>query len=299
VENQFDFEAERICRMMVKGLFSRVNLSKVTVSLQVLLLVASGICCKVHGDGPPLLTGSTWEIGFEYNYLEYEEREGGRKFMEEEGSLFGLGTAWTSHHPSGLMLRVATGFVGGELDYDGQTQSGVPLTADTEDFIWKIRGLIGYDYDLPDFVLTPYTGIGYRYWNDDIGGPGGYEREVEYLYTPIGIETAAPLGDEWIWGVRGEYDLFWGGEVKAHFSDVHGGLNNPTVDQDDGYGARGAVYLKRRLRNVSLGLEIFIRYWDIDRSDEDIVTLYGAPIGVSWEPKNETTVTGFQISLLF
>jgi hypothetical protein len=285
--------------MRESSLFSRVKLGRMAVSLQVLLLVGSGICCEVHGDAPPLFAESTWEIGFEYDHLEYEEREWGMKLMEEDGPLFGIGAAWTGHPPSGLMLRVATGFVGGQLDYDGQTQSGVPLREDNNDFIWKVRGLIGYHYEWPDFVLTPYTGIGYRYWNDDIGGPGGYEREVQYLYTPIGIETAAPLGDEWIWGIRGEYDLFWGGRVKSHFSDVDSGFNNPTVNQDDGYGARGAVYLRRRLGDVSLGLEVFIRYWDIDRSDRDTLTFNGMPPGLVWEPKNETTVTGFQISLLF
>jgi len=279
-----------------------VRLGRSAISLLVLLFAAGNALCQMESveEGPPaLLPSSSWEIAFEYDSVEYEERDWGTKLMEEDGSLFGLGIAWTGHRPGGLMARLATDFVGGGLEYDGQTQAGTPVKEDTDDFIWRLRGLIGYDFEWPEFALTPYTGIAYRYWNNDVGGLGGYEREIQYWYTPIGIETVAPLGEKWTWGLRGEYDLFWGGTVKSHLSDVLDGLNDPTVDQDDGYGARGSVYFKRRFENVSLGLELFIRYWDIDRSDADTLTFRGIPVGVGLEPKNETTVTGLRVSLLF
>ena len=288
--------------MLGMGLCSRIRLGKAVISLEVLLLIACGLCGHAYGDEDTtsaLLPRSSWEIGFEYDHFAYEERQSGNELMEEQGSLTGLSLAWTGHQPTGLMLRFATAFVGGVMEYDGQTQAGDPVKEDTDDLILRLRGLIGLDSQWGNFALTPYTGIAYRYWNDHVRGSGGYEREVHYLYTPFGIETAMLVADEWTWGLRAEYDAFWLGAVKSHLSDVDSALNDPTVEQDEGYGVRGSVYLKRRLADLSLGLELFVQYWDIDRSDTDTLEYRGMPVGIVWEPKNETLVSGFLLSLLF
>ena len=101
--------------------------------------------------------------------------------------------------------------------------------------------------------------------HDDVEGPFAYEREVEYLYTPIGIKTICSLSDNWTWGISAEYDLFLGGEVKSHLSDLFGGLNDPEVDQDfgDGYGLRVSLYFDLALANNSaLSIEPYFIYWD-------------------------------------
>ena len=282
-----------------------VRMGRMAVSMLVLAFAAGNALCQMDSaeeEPHPLLPSSSWKIAFEYDSVDYEEGGWFSLFTDDpsiDGSLYGVDLAWTGHQPDGLMLQLGTGFVGGGLEYDGGTHSGTPVKEDTDDFIWRLRGLIGYDFEWANFALTPYTGIGYRYWNNDVGGPGGYEREIQYLYTPIGVETVAPIGDKWKWGLRGEYDLFWAGTVKSHLSDVLDGLNDLTNDQDDGYGVRGAVYFERRFENVSLGLELFIRYWNIDRSDRDTLTFHGIPVGEGVEPKNDTVVSGFQVALVF
>ncbi len=128
-------------------------------------------------------------------------------------------------------------------------------------------------------------------------GPFGYEREVKYWYSPIGIKTVSPLSGIWTWGIAAEYDLFWSGKVESHLSDLLEGLNDPEVDQNsgDGYALRFSLYLT----NHCWFVEPFITYWNIDQSDQATLTLFGEPIGYVYEPENETTTYGIRIGWKF
>lgn len=254
----------------------------------------------------PIVPKHSFGIGLETSYFDYEE-DG---LMEENGFMHGVvgGYVYHSYSDNKLMINIRLKYSFGELDYDGHLvdydgQTWTPITADTDDWIVECSGLVGYDYVLNGkHLITPFIGIGYRYWNDDIDTPGGYEREIQYWYSPIGVKTASPLSDKWTWGLTAEYDLFWRGKVKIHLSDFFPGLNDPEVDQDfgDGYGLRFSVRFERELaKNYGLSIEPHIRYWDIDKSDTETVSYYGTPIGYVWEPENETISYGLSLSFKF
>jgi hypothetical protein len=242
----------------------------------------------------------SFEIGVNLGYLDYEEDDFN---VDIDGFMYGLIGSYTYHNQ--IMLATSLEFTYGELDYDGfvMTDGAVPWDEDTEDWILEWRGLVGYDFTSNSHVITPFVGIGYRYWNDDIDGPFGYEREVEYWYSPIGIKTVSPLSGAWTWGIAAEYDLFWSGEVESHLSDIMSGLNDPEVEQDsgDGYGLRFSVRFSRACANSSssLSIEPYISYWDIDESDTETLTLYGVPIGFVFEPENDTLTYGLRIGWQF
>lgn len=252
-------------------------------------------------DIKPIVPKHSFGIGLETMYFDYEEES---VDMEEDGFMYGLIGKYTYHGDKKLMISATLEYAAGDdLDYDGQTQGGTPIKEDTDDWIVECRGLIGYDYAFKEkHLITPFIGIAYRYWNDDIGGMGGYEREIEYWYSPISVKTVSPLSDKWTWGLTAEYDLFWSGKVKSYFSDVDPGLNDPKVDQDfgDGYGLRFSVRFEREFaRNYALSIEPYIRYWDIDKSDTETLSYYGTPIAYVYEPENETISYGLRLSFEF
>lgn len=277
-----------------------------------ILTLSFGIASYVHAesdvvmDKSILAPPSSLELGMELSSFHYSEPG----MMDEDGSLYGVNGSYTSHRPNNVMWRFAGRFSTGELEYDGATQGGTPLTMDTKDFILGLRGLLGYDYEVRRSIVTPLIGLGYRYWTDDSSEhTGGYKREIQYLYSPIGVETASPLKETWIWGLRAEYDLFWGGEVTSHLSDVQPSFNDPVNDQNfgGGYGLRSSLYFKRP-ENVSwpVSIEVFVRYWDIDASDIAPVTFhdsslakYSTAVGYCIEPANNTTEYGIRLSLLW
>lgn len=254
---------------------------------------------------PTLLPEHSFEIGLETMYYKYKEDYEEGDDMEEDGFMYGLIGNYTYHHlDSKLMMNASLEyFFADDLDYDGQTWGGDPVKSDTDAWMVECRGLIGYDFIFNGkHLITPFVGIAYRYWNDDIGGIGGYEREIEYWYSPIGIKTVSHLSNKWKWGISAECDLFWSGKVKSHLSDVDPGYNDPEVNQDfgDGYGLRFSARLERELtKNCALSIEPYIRYWDIDKSNTETLTYNGAPIGYVWEPENKTTSYGLCLSFVF
>jgi len=128
---------------------------------------------------------------------------------------------------------------------------------------------------------------------------GGYERESNYLYLPVGIEIITGLKNNWCWGAAIEYDYFLSGKQKSHLSDFDPGLNDIDNKQDKGYGLRGVVKFVRKGQRVNFFMEPFIRYWKIEESDRESAFYYGNYIGWWIEPKNKSTEIGCNIGISF
>jgi hypothetical protein len=144
----------------------------------------------------------TFELGPEVSYITYKEPS----VLKERGIMYGLVGSYTYHNR--FMLKVEGRVTFGKLDYYALEGAPVPENSNP-DYMWEVRGLGGYDFPiLKSFILTPYLGIGYRYFNDDVL-PRPYEREFYYIYTPIGIGFITGLGKGWSVGGEGEFDYLW------------------------------------------------------------------------------------------
>lgn len=240
----------------------------------------------------------SFAVGITTEYFDYHE-----KGVTIDGPLYGVYGTYTYHGENRLMASAGLTLSYGELDYDGRTFSGAPANADTEDALVEFRGLVGYDWTVTEkLVVTPFVGLGYWYWNSDIQGSGGYERETTYWYSPFGVQATSPVSHDVEWGVAAEYDLFLGGAVESHLSDVDSGFNDPKVNlkAGDGYGMRSSVWVATKMEEgFRLRVEPFLTYWKIDASNSEKLKLNGATIGNVFEPSNDTTSYGLRLSMEF
>jgi len=229
----------------------------------------------------------TFELAPEISYIEYKEPD----IMKEKGWMYGIVGSYTYH--AKIMLKVEGRFSYGQVDYSNI----YGITIDNiDDYILEFRGLGGYDFPVSQTsFLTLYTGIGYRYLNDDFV----YERESNYIYSPVGLKFIADLKEGWSVGAMGEYDIFWWGRQTSHLSDVLSGLNDVKNRQTGGYGLRGSVEVQKKLKTVAFAIEPFIRYWNIDQSKIADVTFDGVKIGEALEPKNRSTEYGINLLVRF
>ena len=236
------------------------------------------------------------ELGAELSYIKYDEPG----IMEEDGIMYGLSGAYAYHN--NFMLKAEGKFSYGQVDYDGQLSTGASYTIDDiDDYMLEFRGLGGYDFPIfTATTLTPYIGFGYRYLNDDMScDPAGYERESNYYYSPIGIETFTDLDNGWAFGLKIEYDYFWKGVQKSHLSDAVAALSDVENDQEDGYGIRGSVKVQKKTDRVDYLIEPFIRYWNIEESEDAAVSLSGTVIGTGVEPENDSIEIGVKFAVKF
>lgn len=257
----------------------------------------------------------TIDVGTEASSYRYNEPE----FMRLKGYMWGIFGAITfrtsdnkhikkvsdifSGENSINMFRLDAKFSGGDLDYESD---GTGKTDDLRNYMFEIRGSAGYDIPVrTSSRITPYVGLGYRYLKDDSSGnttttgASHYDRESFYYYLPLGVEMQTKLNNGWLFEMTLEYDLFLFGTQKSHLGDVLAGYNTLVNDQDDGYGARGSVKLIKRSDNFNLYIEPFVRYWNIEDSDIDNLTYFGATIGAGLEPANNTTEYGVKMGLRF
>ncbi len=237
----------------------------------------------------------TWELGTEISHIKYEEPG----LMEEEGMMYGIVGSYTYHDK--LMLKAEGKVSWGWVDYTGSTWAGTPLTVnDIPDFMLELRGLGGYDFSIfTASIITPYIGLGYRYLNDDSSGAGGYERESNYFYSPIGIEIVTELDNGWSIGAILEYDLFWWGKQITHLSDVSFLYPDIENDQNSGYGYRVSLKIQKKGKKVDFLVEPFFRYWDIDKSEGCFI--FDPTVGYIWvtEPANNSTEYGIKLAVRF
>ncbi len=248
-----------------------------------------------------------FELGSEMFWYQYEEPG----VMENEGLFGGINgsiATWFSLFNAESttdqdMLRLETAFAWGQVDYDSETTGSMD---DIDDWLVEIRGLFGHQWQMKEGVLlTPYTGIAYRYFNDDSGGRttttnhAGYERESNYYYSPFGIDLVVDLDQKWSIGGNLEYDLFWFGQQKSHLGDAVAGLDTVENDQTKGYGYRVSLKVIYKSENFDFLFEPYYRYWDIEKSEESPVTYSGVAVGYGWEPQNNTQQIGMKSAILF
>ena len=238
-----------------------------------------------------------WEVAPEVYWFFYKEPS---LSVELEGWMYGVQSSYTTHSQSTpFTTRLEGHYAIGGVDYDGSLNNGTPFTTSGTDQIADISGTVGYDISGGRQLAILYAGAGFRYWFDDLDSSSSYERHVRYLYSPIGLEMTRVSG-VWRVGFRAEYELFWRGWVTSQLSDVNPSLSDVSNRQKDGFGARGSVYFQRRLnQTISLSIEPFIRYWDIDDSDKAPITFAGILIGSGQEPANKTIESGLRVSVVF
>jgi len=245
-----------------------------------------------------------WTIAPEVFYYRY--REPG--VMTNEGTLYGVVGSYTfrdARYDDGSALDAGEAdvtswstvrFEGrlafGEVDYDGSFMDGTPLsTSGSDDLLLDVRLLGGREWRPARFADAAYFGLGYRYLNDDSSEQlGGYERESNYLYVPLGARKDFDLAGRWDLGLNGEFDVLIVGRQISHLSDADPDLPDVRNWQWPGFGAAVTAELHHRGERFDLAVAPFVRYWWVAESD----TSQGY-----YEPENNTVECGLSFILRF
>lgn len=250
------------------------------------------------------LPKKTYDFGIRMGSFYYEEPS----VMKEHGFIYGAFGSFSYYSSSNLMFNIGLEGSSADLDYDGgiidlETDKITHFIKKSNTDIFEVRTLIGYNLAMDEEHITmPFAGIGYRYWNDKGKSIYSYEREIRYLYLPLGYKCIRQFSNGWQWGFSAEYDLFLKGEVCSHFSDVDLAYNDPEVAQHfgNGFGLRLSFIicylLKERFR---LSIEPYLIYWNVEDSERGILTHYGLSYRKIFEPKNETRCFGLAFSFGF
>lgn len=242
----------------------------------------------------------------------------GRELNHESGVLPGVRlTARTTRDRT--FARIDASFHGGEVDYDGETQSGTPTQTDTGTRLLSFGAEVGGWLGPRPGQWGVFLRLARRLWERDIYSTGSAQGIYEeYRWSEIG------LGLRHAW--RAAEDADWHHEISATgYATMDGdvfvglsGLNtggpewdDRTLDLGGETGLRVRYTATRALAsNRVLRIEPYFAYWEFGRSPERTVTADGSPADCDsadpgfqgctvHEPRSESMRLGVSMGLVF
>jgi len=244
------------------------------------------------------LDGFTGSIGV--GQMHFDLREFNRqndKLVQESGWLPGIDAA-LSAEINQLQARIRASYYSGDIDYDGQTQSGAAIDSSSDQKVWDVSARAAYR--LP-FSFTPrallYAGGGYRHWQRDIQSVGSISG-LDETYRWWSAQTGLNL--EWRrsanrWVLDGRLTRTLNPQVDV---DFHRTFDSASLDLGERWGWITELAWRHKLSpRLSAGLKAFYESWDLGKSGLETLTVNGAPAGSVFQPRIENRNYGFFVDL--
>ena len=237
-----------------------------------------------------------FEIGYEISNYKYTEP--GTMNLKSPNKQ-GINVIYThTAADTGYLWGIDFHYLQGDVDYDGATWGGTPLTLENlRDYYFDAQIQTGRHYVLGEHSsLAAYTGLGFRKLRNHLeeGGPSGYLRQSTYLYLPLGVRWTYSIPNAWSFRLAGEFDCLIRG---TQISDFDG--DEVENEQTSGFGVRLGFKVERKLGVMGLFVEPFFRYWDIAQSDTVRVFIPGEGYTGLIEPRNRTREYGIRAGISF
>lgn len=277
-------------------------------------LVIATSASSLKAETPPSFSHE-FSLGVEYMRYFYKEPnatqdryvpEYGAVWMNDTGNLYGLNGSYRLTWKGILFIQPEGRILYGKHDYrtgrkekvNGKTKNKIPV------LVYEPRIIVGGKIPVINkLILSPYTGIGYRFKSDDSEkvkyidlrpnirrSPKvlGYYRKSNYVYIPLGGCVDYALNDTWSVSFKGEYDWI----VKAwHYTRNSTIMTKPSTNkQPNGYGLKGEASISYLYNKVKFSVSPYLNYWNI-RNSKRSSDGGREPYNITWESGIKLGVT--------
>ncbi len=179
----------------------------------------------------------------------------------------------------GWFLRGNLRYATGKGDYSSKLTGSMD---NRPDWYYEAKMLIGKDFILSGYTLSPYVGLGYRYLFNDLRGltttgAAGYRRENTYYTLPIGVTHKMNLANKKQLHTTVEYSHLIRGQQDAKLSEAVSTYQDVSLRQRNGYG----LLLSTMVRFDTWSVGPSLTLWRVEESESG-----GVPRVV--EPRNNT-----------
>jgi len=248
----------------------------------------------------------SFEFGMMYHYFDYKEDVSPGK-STEKGWLPGIYLGWNYNKKNAVYSKVFLEFSYGDTKYDGTDQSGaIPVTFDNDNGQFLFRGEwdIGYNFAVTKNIsLKPYVGYGYRHWLRGettlrSNGISSIKERYYWHYLPAGLSAEFTIGDKFSIEPNAGMRWMFFGKMRAYFSDLDPGNNDPEFKLGNKLGWYAEIPLKYAFSQYwSVVVKPWYEYSAIGKSDEVAQTNYGIVKAYPHEPASKTHQYGVNVGL--
>ena len=271
-----------------------VRLTGIVAAASALVLVAG----LVHGgerDGGATIAASIGAGLMHFQFEEFDRQD--RRLVKEAGWLPGLEGSLGVRQQA-VSLAVDVGYYAGDVDYDGQTSSGVPIDSSTDQRIFEasINAACELPLGLPPRVSV-YAGGGYRHWDRDIASVGavsGLDETYQWWRAETGVKLQLARGAS-AWELEAGLTRTLNPQVEVDFGAAFDAV---TLDLGERWGWRTAASWSHRVSpQLAAGLKVFYASWDLGQSSVETLTSNGVTAGSVFQPRSESRNYGVILSL--
>lgn len=228
-----------------------------------------------------------------FDYTEFGTT--GQQLDRETGWIPGIKFQINTKLGNTLKATFESSIIGGTVDYNGQTQSGIPVITITDTKITShgVRLAVPFSTGLELFGSSRYT-----QWERDIKdniSVSGFFEEYTWWELSVGLKSE-------IWRKNNQRLHLEFGLLRIKQPEIFVDLTkfnwgSTTLQIGEEYGGRFQLEWSRPNGNAwSLGVNAYLEFWDFGRSNTKNTTGGFPNVGVT-EPRSETRNVGLQLSL--
>ncbi len=244
------------------------------------------------------------QIGLGQLRFGYKEFADDGDLLDREDGLISGVAAGVSRRHGDWTFAVEGAYHAGDVTYDGQTNTGIPVRSRTDEDIvdlalradrpGRTSGGRGYAF---------YGGIGYHFWGRDIrptrtpaGQPvGGLFEAYTWWLGFVGGRIALIESSRSLWQVDLRLLRMVSAKIDVDFNGVY---DDATLDLGERFGVRITFPWRYALDGrTDLVVEPYAEGWDIGRSATESLMRNGGVVGAVYEPRSETRNHGLTVAI--
>lgn len=227
-------------------------------------------------------------LGIQFEQFDYREKSEGARLNDEEGPLQG---GWLSlaSRQGPVTLGLSAARMKGTVDYTGQTQSGRPLTTETEQGITRFgisARAAGWQPWQNGLTVAPYLTAEYSGWNRSIQPTRISSGLIEkYRWWQVATGANACLTYQGQWCLRAGLNHTFAGSMTVKLESI--GAGEPELELGGEFGGEIALGWS----NGVVSVQSYYQEWSFGASDPQRVSAGQAVLQIR-EPASKTRIAG-------
>lgn len=232
-----------------------------------------------------------------FSFAEYDSN--GDKLLEEKGFLPGIQAGIKLEHEK-WFLQGKIDLLKGDVDYKGQTNTGISLLTETDETIMQV------DINLGNWlaVRTPwrfgvYGELGYRWWLRDIHSTDiaeGISETYTSWFVNVGVGFEYTLSENLTASINGHVIIPIDSKMEASLPN----RDTVSLDLQEKIGfAVSASFAWKWSDSLQFALSPSYYYWRFGRSGTKQIFWKGFPVGTLYEPDSKTKNISVKLNIIY
>lgn len=252
------------------------------------------LCCAL---AHPLHAGTTIKASaslLDFNYEEFDQS--GQSLNKETGIIPGLSIT-ASKALAAFTNTISAKAYDGQVDYNGQTQSGVPHTTNTNETLYRL--FYKLNWHPTDYGISIYGKVAWQQWNRDIlpaNNISGLFEQYQWWSYELGLAATLLESDSDKLILELGASRTSNGSIEIDLSPQ--GFGKPELKLSNGSGFSTALKYQHTLSNKNkISLSLQHQRWEFGRSNTKTVSDGFTTINIT-EPRSDSRHTILSISYI-